>query len=132
MKTIFAILIFGIIFLAIVVMVVINFTYRSVRKIKEEVEESYYRNQKRKEMKEKNPFGDDYFKSAGPTKSNTRQRTKAKATTSSERQEPEKEKTARSTTTTGSGVTIIDDRNVEEKRKIFDHSDGEYVEFEEV
>ena len=54
MKTIFAILIFGIIFLAIVVMVVINFTYRSVRKIKEEVEESYYRNQKRKEMKEKN------------------------------------------------------------------------------
>ena len=35
-------------------------------------------------------------------------------------------------TTTSSGVTIIDDRDSEEKRKIFDHSDGEYVEFEEV
>jgi hypothetical protein len=43
----------------------------------------------------------------------------------------EKESTARKTTTS-SGVTIIDGRDQEDKRKIFDHNDGEYVEFEEV
>ena len=64
-------------------------------------------------MRDKNPFGDDYFKG--------------------KQQEPNQEKkdTARRTATS-SGVTIIDGRDQEEKRKIFDHSDGEYVEFEEV
>ena len=77
MKTIIAVIVFGLILLAIIAMVVINFTYKGVRKIKEEVEENYYRNQKRKEQKEKNPFGDDYFKSATTTKTN--KKTKAKS-----------------------------------------------------
>lgn len=147
MKTIITVIVFGLILLAIIAMVVINFTYKGIRKLKEEVEENYYRNQKRKEQKEKNPFGDDYFKSAPSTKSNTKAKGKRtegeyqqatqsrqQATTGQQgtsRHQAEKEKTARSTTT-GSGVTIIDDREVEGKRKIFDHSDGEYVEFEEV
>lgn len=127
MKTIIAAIVFGLIIIAILVMVVINFTYKGIRKMKEEVEESYYRNQKIKEQKERNPFGDDYFKSASTTK--------AKPKTKSDRQErpqPEKEKKTARSQTASSTVTVIDDRNVEDKRKIFDHSDGEYVEFEEV
>ena len=38
MKTIIAVIVFGLILLAIIAMVVINFTYKGVRKIKEEVE----------------------------------------------------------------------------------------------
>jgi predicted Holliday junction resolvase-like endonuclease len=127
MKTIIAAIVFGLIIIAILVMVVINFTYKGIRKMKEEVEESYYRNQKIKEQKERNPFGDDYFKSASTTK--------AKPKTKSDREErpqPEKEKKTARSQTASSTVTVIDDRNVEDKRKIFDHSDGEYVEFEEV
>ncbi len=137
MKTIFAAIIFGLIIIAILVMVVINFTYKGVRKLREEVEDSYYRSQKRKEQKEKNPFGDDYFKSASTTKSKPKTKTKSdKQEYTQERpqerpQTKAEEKTARSQTASSS-VTIIDDRDVEDKRKIFDHSDGEYVEFEEV
>lgn len=137
MKTIFAAIIFGLIIIAIIVMVVINFTYKGVRKLREEVEDSYYRSQKRKEQKEKNPFGDDYFKSASTTKSKPKTKTKSdKQEYTQERpqerpQTKAEEKTARSQTASSS-VTIIDDRDVEDKRKIFDHSDGEYVEFEEV
>lgn len=137
MKTIFAAIIFGLIIIAILVMVVINFTYKGVRKLREEVEDSYYRSQKRKEQKEKNPFGDDYFKSASTTKSKPKTKTKSdKQEYTQERpqerpQTKAEEKTARSQTASSS-VTIIDDRDVEDKRKIFDHSDGEYVEYEEV
>ena len=141
-------IIFGLIAIAIIVMLVINFTYRGVRKLRQEVEDNYYRNQKQKEQKEKNPFGDDYFKSSkgGRRQSRTQaqyeQREQPKreknpfgddyfkgAQQEQPKQQAEKKDTARKTTTS-SGVTIIDDRDQE--RKIFDHSDGEYVEFEEV
>ena len=146
-KFIIGAIIFGLIAIAIIVMLVINFTYRGVRKLRQEVEDNYYRNQKQKEQKEKNPFGDDYFKSSkgGRRQSRTQaqyeQREQPKrenpfgddyfkgAQQEQSKQEAEKKGTARKTTTS-SGVTIIDDRDQE--RKIFDHSDGEYVEFEEV
>jgi len=156
MKSIIAFIVFGLIFLSIIIMVVIYFTYKGVRKLKEEVEENYYRNQKIKEQKERNPFDNDYFKSASATKKQQPKREKAEyyqaeqtkkdknpfgddyfrsaSDTNKEqtkKEQPKKESTARRKTT-DSGVTIIDDRNVEDKRKIFDHSDGEYVEFEEV
>ena len=148
LKFIIGAIIFGLIAIAIIVMLVINFTYRGVRKLRQEVEDNYYRNQKQKEQKEKNPFGDDYFKSSkgGRRQSRTQaqyeQREQPKRdknpfgddyfkSTQQEqsKQQAEKKDTARKTTTS-SGVTIIDDRDQE--RKIFDHSDGEYVEFEEV
>ena len=115
-KLIIGAIIFGLIAIAVIVMLVINFTYRSVKKLRQEAEDNYYRNQKQKEQKERRPFGDDYFKSSkgGPRQSRT-----------------QAQDTARKTTTS-SGVTIIDDRDTEDKRKIFDHSDGEYVEFTEV
>ena len=147
-KFVIGAIIFGLIAIAIIVMLVINFTYRSVKKLRQEVEDNYYRNQKQKEQKEKNPFGDDYFKSSkgGRRQSRTQaqyeQREQPKreknpfgddyfkgAQQEQPKQQAEKKDTARKMTTS-SGVTIIDDRDQE--RKIFDHSDGEYVEFEEV
>ena len=146
-KFVIGAIIFGLIAIAIIVMLVINFTYRGVRKLRQEVEDNYYRNQKQKEQKEKNPFGDDYFKSSkgGRRQSRTQaqyeQREQPKrenpfgddyfkgAQQEQPKQQAEKKDTARKTTTS-SGVTIIDDRDQE--RKIFDHSDGEYVDFEEV
>jgi hypothetical protein len=127
LKGLVSIIIFGIIFIAIIAMVVLRFIYkgyRSVREVQDQILNNggkrysrgeYIRNQR--EQQDKNPFGNDYFKSASSTKSN--------------KQKKEQQKTTRSTTTS-SGVTIIDDREVEEKKKIFDHNDGEYVEFEEV
>ena len=146
-KLVIGAIVFGLIAIAIIVMLVINFTYRSVKKLRQEVEDNYYRNQKQKEQKEKNPFGDDYFKGSksGRPKSRTQAQYEQREQPKREnpfgedyfkgkqqeqpKQQAEKKDTARKTTTS-SGVTIIDDRDQE--RKIFDHSDGEYVEFEEV
>ena len=149
-KFIIGAIIFGLIAIAIIVMLVINFTYRSVKKLRQEVEDNYYRNQKQKEQKERNPFSDDYFKGSkgGRPKSRTQAQYEEREQPKRDRnpfgddyfksrqqeqskQEAEKKGTARKTTTS-SGVTIIDGRDTEDKRKIFDRSDGEYVEFEEV
>ena len=133
MQTIIAAIVFGLILITAIIMIVIYLSYKGVRKIKQEAEENYYRNQKRKEQKEKNPFGEDYFKSASSKKQQVKSQYQPRQATYQEkvRQEQPKEDTARSKTTS-SGVTVIDDRSSDEKRKIFDRSDGEYVEFEEV
>ena len=89
MKIFFAIVIFGLIGITIIVMIVINFMYHNIKKLREEVEDRYYRNLKRKEQKEKNPFGDDYFKS-----SNKKQSARA------QRQYAQREQKANSNTTT--------------------------------
>ena len=125
MKTFVAVVVFGLIILAIIVMVVINFSYKGIKKIKQEAEEKYYRNQRIKEQKEKNPFGEDYFKSAD---GGSQQRARY-AHQTRQSQQPSQKNTTRKTTTSG-GVTIIDER--EPDKKIFSHDDGEYVEFEEV
>ena len=147
LKFVFAAIIFGLIAIAIIVMVVINFTYKSVKKLREEAEDNYYRNQKMKEQKERYSFKNDYFKSSkgGPRQSRTQAQYEEREQPRREnpfgedyfkgtqqeqsKQQADKKDTARKTTTS-SGVTIIDDRDQE--RKIFDHTDGEYVEFEEV
>jgi predicted Holliday junction resolvase-like endonuclease len=133
MQTIIAAIVFGLILITAFVMIVIYLSYKGIRKLKQEAEENYYRNQKRKEQKEKYPFGEDYFKSASSKKQQARSQYQTRQEPYQEkvRQEQPKEDTARSKTTS-SGVTIIDDRSSDEKRKIFDRSDGEYVEFEEV
>ena len=143
-KFIIGAIIFGLIAIAIIVMVVINFTYRGVKKIRQEMEDNYYRNQKLKEQKEKKPFDDDYFKNSkgrrrqSRTEAQYEQREQPKRENpfgddyfkSKQQEQPQEKKDTARKTTTSSGVTIIDDRDQE--RKIFDHSDGEYVEFEEV
>ena len=120
-KFIIGLIIFGLIALAIIILVVINFSYKSFRQLRKAAEDQWELNQKRNEQKEKNPFGDDYFKSSDSGSHQTHQTHQA-------HQQSEK-KTARRTTTS-SGVTIIDEREAD--KKIFSHDDGEYVEFEEV
>ena len=144
-KFIIGAIIFGLIAIAIIVMVVINFTYRGVKKIRQEMEDNYYRNQKQKEQKEKNPFDDDYFKSSkgGRRQSRTQAQYEQREQTkrdknpfgddyfkSKQQEQPQDKKDTARKTTTSSGVTIIDDR--ESDKKIFTKDDGEYVEFEEV
>lgn len=153
MEIIIGAIVFGLIIIAIIVMVVINFTYRGVKKMREQMDDDRYRQMKEKEHKEKHPFGKDYFKSAAPKKqqaprpANKQQEEKPKQQERPKKQERPKpqeqarqqtaeqdfqKETARRTVTTDSNVTIIDDRQTGDKRKIFDDQDGEYVEFEEV
>ena len=144
-KFIIGAIIFGLIAIAIIVMLVINFTYRGVKKLRQDMEDNYYRNQKQKEQKEKNPFDDDYFKSrkGGRRQSRTQAQYEQREQTkrdknpfgddyfkSKQQEQPQEKKDTARKTTTSSGVTIIDDR--ESDKKIFNKDDGEYVEFEEV
>ena len=129
-KFIIGAIIFGLIALAVIILVVINFTYKGVRQMRKAVEDQYELHQKRKEQKEKNPFGDDYFKSSDGPQQQARQRGPQRGRQQSQQQTQQtNQKTARRTTTS-SGVTIIDEREAD--KKIFNHDDGEYVEFEEV
>ena len=138
MKTIIGAIVFGLIIIAIIVMVVINFTYRGVKKLREQAQDNYYRKEKEKEQKEKHPFGKDYFKSAAPKKQQTTKQNKPKAEKpkvekpKEEAHKQEEKETARRTMTTDSNVRIYDEREASDKRKIFDDKEGEYVEFEEV
>jgi hypothetical protein len=137
MKIIIGGIVFGLIIISIIIMVVINFTYRGVKKMREQIEDDRYHHQKEKEHKEKHPFGKDYFKSAAPKKQQAARPNKPKTEKpkvekpKEEAPQPEKD-TARRTVTTDSNVKIFDEREASDKRKIFDDKDGEYVEFEEV
>ena len=125
MQVILGIIVFGLIAIAIIVMIVINFMYHNVKRLREDAEEFLYRQGKRREQKDRNPFGEDYFKSSRkPGAQGTKSSGSRTSSESAER------KIARRTTTSG-GVTIIDQRQEEEK-KIFEKGDDEYVEFEEV
>ena len=144
-KFIIGAIIFGLIAISIIILLVINFTYRGVKKIRQEMEDNYYRNQKLKEQKEKKPFDDDYFKNSkgrrrqSRTEAQYEQREQPKRDKnpfgddyfkSKQQEQPQEKKDTARKTTTSSGVTIIDDR--ESDKKIFTKDDGEYVEFEEV
>ena len=76
MEIIIGAIVFGLIIIAIIVMLVINFTYRSIKKRREEMEDDHYHHLKEKEQKEKHPFGKDYFKSAAPKKQQTTKQNK--------------------------------------------------------
>jgi hypothetical protein len=123
MKTIVAFIVFGLIAIAVIVMIVINVMYRNVKRMREDVEDYFYRRDRRQEQKDRNPFGEDYFKSSRKPGAQGAG-SKSRGANASGQQ-----KTARRTTTSG-GVTIIDQR--QEDKKIFDKTDDEYVEFEEV
>ena len=134
MKTFVAVIVFGFIALAIIAIIVINLLYRNMKRMREDVEDFVYRRGRRYEAKERNPFGDDYFKSA-KSSGNRTTRTTYKDKQGNVHVETvyvngEKvNQTTRRTTTSG-GVTIVDDRAGE--KKIFDKGDDEYVDFEEV
>ena len=131
-KFIVGLIIFGLIALAIIILIVINFSYKSFRQLRRAAEDQWELNQKRKEQKEKNPFGNDYFKSAdGGSQQQRQQKYQQRGQQTTQQQSRQQtEKTTTRKTTTSSGVTIIDEREADSK--IFSHDDGEYVEFEEV
>ena len=129
MQVILGIIIFGLIAVAIIVMIVINFMYRNVKRLREDAEDFLYRQGKRREQKERNPFGEDYFKSSRKPGAQGGSKQQGRSRSASSDSEQEKQRTARRTTTSG-GVTIIDQR--EEDKKIFEKGDDEYVEFEEI
>ncbi len=125
MKTLVTFVVFGIIAIAIIAIIVINVMYHNMKRMRENVEDFIYRRGRyRYEAREKNPFGDDYFKSA-----RTSAKTGNRNTRTTSAGEDGKQQTTRRTTTSG-GVTIIDERP--EDKKIFEKGDDEYVEFEEV
>lgn len=131
MQVILGIIVFGLIAIAVIVILVINFMYRNVKRLREDAEDFLYRRGKRNEQKERNPFGEDYFKSSRkPGAQGAKSRgSRTSSSSSSFESESTEQKTARRTTTSG-GVTIIDER--QKDKKIFDKGDDEYVEFEEV
>ena len=135
MKTFVAFIVFGFIALAVIAIIVINVLYRNMKRMRENVEDYMYRRGRRQEAKERNPFGDDYFKSAKSSGNRTTRTTyrdkQGNVHVETVYVSGEKvNKTTRRTTTSG-GVTIVDDRVAGEK-KIFEKGDDEYVEFEEV
>lgn len=135
MKTFVALIVFGFIAVAVIVIIVINVLYRNMKRMREDVEDFMYRRGRRQEQKDRNPFGEDYFKSAktaktGKTTTRTTYRDKHGNVHVETYVDGEQvNKTTRRTTTSG-GVTIIDERP--EDKKIFEKGDDEYVEFEEV
>lgn len=135
MKTFVAFIVFGFIALAVIAIIVINVLYRNMKRMRENVEDYMYRRGRRQEAKERNPFGEDYFKSAKSSGNRTTRTTyrdkQGNVHVETVYVNGEKvNKTTRRTTTSG-GVTIVDDRAAGEK-KIFEKGDDEYVEFEEV
>lgn len=135
MKTFVAFIVFGFIALAVIAIIVINVLYRNMKRMRENVEDYMYRRGRRQEAKERNPFGEDYFKSAKSSGNRTTRTTyrdkQGNVHVETVYVNGEKvNKTTRRTTTSG-GVTIVDDRVAGEK-KIFEKGDDEYVEFEEV
>ena len=134
MKTFVAFIVFGFIALAIIAIIVINLLYRNMKRMREDVEDFVFRRGRRYEAKERNPFGDDYFKSAKSSGNRTTRTTyrdkQGNVHVETVYVNGEKvNKTTRRTTTSG-GVTIVDERPAE--KKIFEKGDDEYVEFEEV
>ena len=135
MKTFVAFIVFGFIALAVIAIIVINVLYRNMKRMREDVEDFVFRRGRRYEAKDRNPFGEDYFKSAKSSGNRTTRTTyrdkQGNVHVETVYVNGEKvNKTTRRTTTSG-GVTIVDDRVAGEK-KIFEKGDDEYVEFEEV
>ncbi len=150
LKGIVGILLFGLAFVIAIAMVIVYFVYKGYRNLRDVQDDIINNTGKRfsrqeyiryqRENRDKNPFGDDYFKSAN-TSSNSRTTSGDNSKKSNSggfgfrrKEQPKSQQNENTTrrTTTSSGVTIIDSRDADEKRKIFDRNDGEYVEFEEV
>jgi len=125
---------FLLIFLTVIVIIVLAFIRRGVKKIKQAVTGDYDDEETFRRMADKHyrgksgdpQFDKDYFKSStGSTTTDGKQRTGQQKTWGQQQQQ------TRRTTTTREGVTIIDERSPSNQRKIFAEDEGEYVEFEE-
>jgi len=139
MKEILIFIVCAVIFLTIVLAILFHERVRQLKQAfrqaaearaarKQAEEDEYFKRTSTKNYRkeEKGPqFDKDYFKGTeGKPTDSDRQR---------QEQQQRQETDRRRTTQAADGVTIIDDRNAQKAdRKIFDDSEGEYVEFEEV
>ncbi len=123
MQLFFGVIFFLLMFLAVLLLVGLHYFRRFLQRIRKVVtgdfdDEETFRRMADKHYRGSNDpkFDKDYFKSAGSSKG-SRQRPSA---------------AYRTTTTTSEGVTIIDDRPQQERQKIFNDGEGEYVDYEVV
>jgi hypothetical protein len=123
MQFFFGVIIFLLVVLAFAVIIVLRFIQKGVNKFRRAMtgdldDEEVFQRMANKHYRQKDDpqFDKDYFKSSGSSKTKQKQ----------------SQSRYRTTTTTNEGVTIIDDRPVEERRKIFEQEEGEYVEYTEV
>ena len=142
MNGILGFLIGFILFILIVLAILYHKSLKNIKKIIEQAadaraarkqaeEEAYFRRTSTKYYREeqKPNFKKDYFKGAEEKpKTKVQQEQKQR-----QEQKPKQEATTRRTMETDNGVTIIDDRaNQQTDRKIFNDSEGEYVDFVEI
>ena len=125
MQLFFGVIGFLLLFVALLVVVALYYLRKGVIRFRKAMtgdlddEETFRRmTDKHYRGKDTPEFDKDYFKSAG---SSSRAKTSSESTDS-----------YRTTTTTAEGVTIIDGRPRENRRKIFDSQEGEYVDYQEV
>ena len=131
-----------ILFILIVLAILYHKSLKNIKKIiqqaadaraarKQAEEEAYFRRTSTKYYREeqKPNFKKDYFKGAEEKpKTKAQQEQKQR-----QEQKPKQEATTRRTMETDNGVTIIDDRaNHQTYRKIYNDSEGEYVDFVEI
>jgi len=119
---------FGVIFfllavLAFLILIGLHYFRKLIQRVRKVMtgdldDEEVFRRMADKHYRGKNDpkFDKDYFK----------------GTSSKGSRRPESNSSYRTTTTTAEGVTIIDDRPQQERQKIFEAGEGEYVDYEVV
>jgi hypothetical protein len=129
MKAFGAVIIFLLTFLAVVVIIVLyhirKFFIRIRKHLTGDLDDEDFKRMADKHYRghgEGPQFDKDYFKGTG---SNRKGYSSQRPGTTSE------QSTQKTSTTTSEGVTIVDERSQEERKKIFDQDEGEYVEFTE-
>lgn len=131
MKFFGAVLIFLLAFAAVVFLIVLLFVRKLIIRFRQHLTGDYDE-ETFKRMADKHYRGDgegpqfdrDYFKGSGTTRKGTGPRP-------DQRQRAQQQAREQQRTTTSEGVTIIDERSTDERRKIFTQDEGEYVEFTE-
>lgn len=137
MKLFFFVIAFLLAFLAVVVLVVLNYLRRGVKKIAKVVtgdcdDDENFRRMADKHYRGKQTgpqFDKDYFKSkTGSTTNDGKQQQRGGQQQTGPQQAGQQ---TRRTATQADGVTVIDERAHTGQRKIFAEDEGEYVEFTE-
>ena len=134
-----AVIAFLLVFLAVVVLVLLHYVRKGIIKFKKAVTGDYDDEETFKRMADKHyrgkndpNFDKDYFRSAGSSRSGGSSQGSGSSQSGGFGRGGENQEQAKRTTTTSDGVTIIDERPDDERRKIFNDGEGEYVDYQEV
>ena len=123
MQLFLGVIVFLLIVMAMLILVGLHYIRKGVLKVRKIMtgdldDEETFRRMADKHYRGKDDpeFDKDYFKRSQSSKKTDSQQPRQK----------------QRTTTTTEGVTIIDDRTNDERRKIFEDNEGEYVDYQEV